>query len=259
MSANLFSIWHALPTRIFGAFGWGAMLFATTKPQSANLWLVWLMTAEQTQHYGAIGLAALTLYWVIWFWLKPRDVISGGGVTQKPTSYGSASPTVAVMGDYHHHAAPFATQENKIPNGFLSPELRIQGQGELKKTASPKPYNIDNAAGLYRAISGLRDTDYKRDMALDDVGEYVASVKGCNQISQVELEIADMANEMEMHLWARRGNNPIEMIPTHAFRTLQVELKRDRVTTLGLHAVHRTVWHDVQFSKDEVEKVWPKS
>ena len=94
---------------------------------------------------------------------------------------------------------------------------------------------------------------------LGDVGKYVASVKGCNQISQVEIEIADMANEMEMHLWARRGNNPIEMIPTHAFRTLQVELKRDRVTTLGLHAVHRTVWHDLQFSKDEVEKVWPKS
>ena len=259
MSANLFSIWHALPTRIFGAFGWGAMLFATAKPQSANLWLDWLMTAEQIQHYGAIGLAALTLYWVIWFWLKPRDVISGGGVTQKPTSYGSASPTVAVMGDYHHHAAPFATQENKIPNGFLSPELRIQGQGELKKTASPKPYNIDNTDRLYRAISGIRDTNYKRDMTLGEVGKYVTSVKGYSQISQVELEIADMANEMEMHLWARRGNNPIEMIPMHAFRTLQVELKRDRVTTLGLHAVHHTVWHDVQFSKDEVEKVWPKS
>ena len=235
-------------------------LFGTFATEAARKVVGDRMTAENIQYVGMMLLAATLIYFILLWLLKPGSD-EGGGTTQSPTSHGSYSPATAVAGDLHYYAAhpPLSgTQDRKTPNGFLSPELRIQGQGKAKETASPKMYNIDNAAGLSRAISGLRDTDYKRDMALGDVGEYVASVKGCNYISQVELEIADMANEMEMHLWARRKNNPIEMIPIHAFRTLQVELRHDRVTTLGLHAVHRTVWRDVQFSKDEVEKVWPK-
>lgn len=211
------------------------MLFATAKPDMAGRWLDWLMTPEQIQYYGAWGMAFFAAYWIIWLVLKPNDE-GGAGHTQLPSTSGSNSPAVAVAGDYHHYAAPAVKQE----------------------VITPKSYDIKAVTKATQTMAGLREPIYKRDMSLGEVADYVSTQQGFRYRSQVELEIADMINEHQMHVWGRRKRNPIEMISTISFRTLQVNLEAEYVTTLGLHAVHRTVWNDVKFSREEVERVWPK-
>jgi hypothetical protein len=245
MRKTIYRVMVSLPARFVSGGTTLLGLFGTFATEDARKVVGDRMTAENIQYIGMLLLAATLLYFFLLWRLKPGSD-EGGGTTQSPTSHGAYSPATAVAGDFNYYAAP-------------PPLAGIQGQGTSRETDSPKGYNIGNAARLSQVISGQRDSDYKRDMALVDVGEYVASVKGYNHIRQVELEIADMVHERQMHVWARRSNNPIEMLSTHVFPTLQVELKHDRMTTLGLHAVHRTPWYDVQFSREEVERIWPKT
>lgn len=186
------------------------MLFATAKPQSANLWLDWLMTADQIQFYGTIGFAAFTLYWLIWFWLRPNGHSAGGGaVTQSPVSTGLNSPSVAAHGS--------------TPNFYATPPPEAP-------TGKPYSFNKRSVEGLHRALSvppgWNRDLSktYKKPMPDITAVEVILRIakkdgiadenteKAANHFRKIAIRVSDAMSLHDISVWGRINESPLKLL-----------------------------------------------
>lgn len=95
MRTLAFKILDAMPSKIGTVVGFAAMGYATIKPNEASALLDRAMSAEGVQAGGLIGLVVIALYWVLWFWLRPRGAQATTGAEQSAT--GSSSQAIGVI------------------------------------------------------------------------------------------------------------------------------------------------------------------
>ena len=143
------------------------------------------MTTEQIQFYGTIGFVAFTLYWLIWFWLRPNgEPASAGGVSQSPVTHGHSSPSIA--GNYN------TVNLNFTPATVPAP-------------SSVKRYSLENVDALARALGA--SSTHCPETPIWQVVAYVASILDDRDSEQnyptARLDIRQKAIENRLRIWGR--------------------------------------------------------
>ena len=139
MRRIIYEALSGLPSKIVsGAVGLGSIA-ATAWPDKFRLWVAGIMTADQIQHYGAVGIALFVAYWALMFWLKPTDV--GEKPILSQTSLDPQSPNI----------------------GNTSGNVTINYGPSAEPPAAPNRYNLDNLDGLKRANLAAAPRDAFRD------------------------------------------------------------------------------------------------
>lgn len=257
-------LWSALPSKIIAGFGWVFMFYATVQPTKAREWMDWLMTPDQVEFWGYMGLAVFSAYWLILWFLKPREGgTSNGGLTQTSSGPNSPNFNAGTIGDVHIHPpapAPAAKQAPRPAEPYSPPPAsRSAGSG----------WTNEKLDGLERAMLGVSPpANAKPDLMLSKIFPRVyKKVRSENPnrefsklalINRVDLEIGDIVKLHELTVWGRWGNRPIEIIPRAYLNKGEFKHKNEQFITPTIDTVRWSVYTDIKLNRAEIEAKWPK-
>jgi hypothetical protein len=95
MQRFLYEALSGLPSKaVTGAIGLGGIA-ATAWPEKFRKWISGIMTADQIQFYGVVGIVLCVAYWALLAWLRPKEVENGPGLSS--VTHGASSPAIGVI------------------------------------------------------------------------------------------------------------------------------------------------------------------
>ena len=240
MQRIIYEALSGLPTKIVGGALTVGGIVASAWPEKFRAWASGMMTSEQIQFYGMIGIGLSLVYWALLAWLRPKENEGDARISQ--ITHGASSPAI---GEIHGNATfnlgpphPTATQPARPPYGSASPpSIPPQRRPALDADCSIE----DVVECLYRTLGPLPngprlEQDFYR---------------------RVDLEIADKAHQKQMTVWGRIRDLPIDRIGLHSLQFGKFDHRRREFRARGRDAMNWTIWTDLKFNAAEVKKVWP--
>jgi hypothetical protein len=247
-----------LPSKaVTGAIGISGVA-ATVWPDKFRTWISGLMTADQIQFYGLVGVGLFGAYWALLAWLRPKE----GGDAPLQTTYGPHSPAIgAIHGNPTFNIGssnPAETQPMKSPYGTA--HLRPSGSG-FRDAIEQEKFDF-----WTQKREPTRDATLAEALAYAEFGEwgrsfFDAAAKAKNQANEHLERFRQLAHDGAVTVWGKRRNNGIfQAVPRDHWTDHNIEwfdLLRGNARTENV--MHKTPnpFLEIMVSRAQFEKAWP--
>lgn len=257
MQAAIYGYWASLPSKITATMIALASLFATLKPNEVNAWIAWLMTPQQVQLLGGVGIIVVLAWLVILLLLKPKG--NGKGTDDGPIAIttGESSPALAgQFGDIHFHSTPSPSpvpSQSYVPDyGNLDVLIRVLETREAPKTAAADidagarvqadmPFNAV-LVRIYRKLGGAPDEPNRKRAFYE----------------QVDRELSKGVRGNKMTVWGFYGKRGPERLAVNTLEKGWFDHKEGAFILPSLDTVNPMRFQFLEFNQAQVDRVWPK-
>lgn len=107
MRRAIYQMLSSTPSKVAGIVSLGLTAWSAGNPTNFQQWWGWAMTAEHIRLAGMAGLFITVLYWLLHWWLKPKDELAPAlnrmAIASAPNAVAVAGDVNAPIGDTHNH------------------------------------------------------------------------------------------------------------------------------------------------------------
>jgi len=183
-------ILDALPSKLFAGAGSAAAIYAAIEQDKAKAWLDWLMSPEQIRLWAFVGIGVFSVYWVLWWWTKPKTSAGKSPTPTVQTTHAQQSPNQSADKIENHFYPPMpggsigllGGSRLNVSEGSALEIFSPDGTGGIFAAGGSE---IDQQPGSKISISGLKPSDIN----VDWLGANIFSPTGKPRLTGILLEL----------------------------------------------------------------------